>query len=63
MTFAILFGTFAANVPFGAMRAVPRGQMETAKAYGTTQRQAFRRILVPQMWVYALPGSATAGWY
>jgi len=55
-TFAIVFGAFAANVMFGAMRAVPRGQMETAEAYGMTRRQAFRRILVPQMWVYALPG-------
>ncbi|PVA11411.1 ABC transporter permease [Pelagivirga sediminicola] len=56
LTFAIVFGAFAANVLFGAMRAVPRGQMETAEAYGMTRRQAFRRILVPQMWVYALPG-------
>ncbi len=35
---------------------VPRAQMETAEAYGVSHRQAFRRILVPQMWVYALPG-------
>lgn len=56
LTFAIVFGAFAANVLFGAMRAVPRGQIETAEAYGMTRRQAFRRILVPQMWVYALPG-------
>ena len=56
LTFAIVFGAFAANVLFGAMRAVPRGQLETAEAYGMTRRQSFRRILVPQMWVYALPG-------
>ncbi len=55
-TFAIVFGAFAANVLFGAMRAVPRAQMETAEAYGMSRRQAFRRIMVPQMWVYALPG-------
>ncbi len=55
-TFALVFGAFAANVLFGAMRAVPRSQIETAEAYGMSQRQAFRRILVPQMWVYALPG-------
>jgi polar amino acid transport system permease protein len=45
LTFAIVFGAFAANVLFGAMRAVPHAQLET-----------FWRILVPQMWVYALPG-------
>jgi len=56
LTFAIVFGAFAANVLFGAMRAVPRGQLETAEAYGMTRRQTFWRILVPQMWVYALPG-------
>ena len=56
LTFAIVFGAFAANVLFGAMRAVPRGQLETAEAYGMTRRQTFWRILVPQMWLYALPG-------
>jgi len=56
VTFAIVFGAFAANVLFGAMRAVPRAQLETAAAYGLSRRQTFRRILVPQMWVYALPG-------
>lgn len=56
LTFAIVFGAFAANVLFGAMQAVPRGQLETAEAYGMSQRQTFWRILVPQMWVYALPG-------
>lgn len=56
LTFAIVFGAFAANVLRGAMEAVPRAQMETAEAYGMSQRQAFWRILVPQMWTYALPG-------
>lgn len=56
LTFAIVFGAFAANVLFGAMRAVPRAQLETAEAYGMSQRQTFWRVLVPQMWVYALPG-------
>ncbi|WP_083805820.1 ABC transporter permease [Roseobacter sp. SK209-2-6] len=56
VTFAIVFGAFAANVLFGAMNAVPRAQIETAEAYGMTHRQAFWRILVPQMWTFALPG-------
>ncbi|MEM6887217.1 MAG: ABC transporter permease subunit [Pseudomonadota bacterium] len=56
LTFALVFGAFAANVLFGAMRAVPHAQLETAEAYGMTRRQTFWRILVPQMWVYALPG-------
>jgi polar amino acid transport system permease protein len=56
LTFAIVFGAFAANVLYGGMRAVPRGQLEAAEAYGMSARQSFWRILVPQMWVYALPG-------
>ena len=56
LTFAIVFGAFAANVLFGAMRAVPHAQLETAAAYGMSRRQTYWRVLVPQMWVYALPG-------
>ncbi|GHF41121.1 ABC transporter permease [Seohaeicola zhoushanensis] len=56
VTFAIVFGAFAANVLYGGMRAVPRAQLETAEAYGMSHRQTFWRVLVPQMWVYALPG-------
>lgn len=56
IAFSIVFGAFAANVLSGAMSAVPRAQMETAEAYGMSPRQSFWRIMVPQMWVYALPG-------
>ena len=55
-SFAIVFGAFAGNTLYGAMQAVPKGQLETGAAYGMTQRQIFWRILMPQMWVYALPG-------
>ncbi|MBK4215665.1 ABC transporter permease subunit [Paracoccus caeni] len=56
IAFSIVFGAFAANVLYGAMQAVPRAQLETAEAYGMSQRQVTRRILIPQMWTYALPG-------
>lgn len=56
IAFSVVFGAFAANVLYGAMQAVPRAQLETAEAYGMTQRQVARRILIPQMWTYALPG-------
>ncbi|WP_444462923.1 ABC transporter permease [Rhodobacter capsulatus] len=56
IAFAIVFGAFAANVLYGAMNAVPRAQLETAEAYGMTTAQVRRRILIPQMWTYALPG-------
>jgi polar amino acid transport system permease protein len=56
LAFSIVFGAFAANVLYGAMQAVPRAQLETAEAYGMSHRQTFWRVLVPQMWVFALPG-------
>ena len=56
IAFAIVFGAFAANVLSGAMNAVPRAQLETAEAYGMSERQLTRRVLIPQMWTYALPG-------
>ncbi|MBU3029397.1 ABC transporter permease [Paracoccus marinaquae] len=56
VAFAIVFGAFAANVLYGAMQAVPRAQLETAEAYGMNRRQVTRRVLIPQMWTYAIPG-------
>ena len=58
VAFSIVFGAFAANVLYGAMNAVPRAQLETAEAYGMSPRQVNRRILIPQMWTYAMPGLA-----
>jgi len=56
LAYALVFGAFAANVLDGALRAVPNGQLEAAHAVGMTKGQVARRILIPQMWVYALPG-------
>lgn len=56
IAFALVFGAFAANTLAGAMNAVPKAQVETAEAYGMDRAQAFRRVILPQMWAYALPG-------
>jgi polar amino acid transport system permease protein len=56
VAFSLVFGAFAANTIDGALNAVPKNQLETARAFGMNERQAFRRIHLPQMWVYALPG-------
>lgn len=55
-TYALVYGAFAAHVLYGAMNAVPKAQLETAEAYGMTRAQTFRRVLLPQMWIYAIPG-------
>ena len=56
VAYSIVFGAFAANVIDGALRAVPKGQVEAAQSIGMSKAQAFRRIQIPQMWIYALPG-------
>lgn len=52
----IVYGAFTANVIHGAMQAVPKGQLEAARAYGFTEMQVLWRIQIRQMWIYALPG-------
>ena len=56
IAFAIVFGAFAALIIEGALKAVPRGQVEAAKSVGMTPSKIMRRIQLPQMWIYALPG-------
>ena len=56
VAFGIVFGAFCANVIDGALRAVPKGQLEAAIAMGMSKGQILRRIHIPQMWIYALPG-------
>lgn len=56
VSLGIVYGAFAANVIAGAMNAVPRGQLEAARAYGFSNTAVLWRFHVRQMWVYALPG-------
>ena len=56
VSLGLVYGAFASNVIYGAMRAVPRGQLEAARAFGMSARQVLWRVHIRQMWVYALPG-------
>ena len=56
VSLGIVYGAFTANVIFGALRAVPHGQLEAARAYGMSSTQVLWRIHIRQMWIYALPG-------
>jgi His/Glu/Gln/Arg/opine family amino acid ABC transporter permease subunit len=53
---AAIFGTYAAEVLRGAYLAVPFGQIEAAIASGMSDWQIFRRVRLPQMWRFAIPG-------
>jgi polar amino acid transport system permease protein len=56
VSLGIIYGASAANVIHGALRAVPRGQLEAARAFGLSRMQVLWRIHIRQMWIYALPG-------
>jgi len=56
LAFGFVFGAFTGNVLSGAMAAVQKSQLETGEAFGFSPREVFRRILIPQMWIYAIPG-------
>jgi len=49
-------GAYMTEVFRGAILAVPKGQIEAAKAIGMSMPLRLERILLPQMLRYALPG-------
>jgi len=52
----IISGAYSTEVLRGAFLAVPKGQIEASKSVGMNKFLIFRRILVPQVMRYALPG-------
>jgi octopine/nopaline transport system permease protein len=52
----IISGAYSTEVIRGAVLAVPVGQIEAAKAIGMPRRLMFRRIMLPQVARFALPG-------
>lgn len=55
-TLGFIYGAFATEVFRGAFQAIPPGQLEAARALGMSRPLMFRRIVLPQVWRYALPG-------
>lgn len=55
-TIGVIYGAFTTEVFRGAYMAVPKGQIEAARAAGMNRALTFRRITLPQMWRFALPG-------
>lgn len=56
ISLGIVYGAFVANVIAGALQAVPKGQIEAARAYGMSRFQVIWKIQIRQMWIYAMPG-------
>jgi len=46
---------YTAEIFYGALRAVPRGEVEAARAYGMSRAQQFRRVVWPNLLRLAWP--------
>ena len=53
---SIMFGAYATEVFRMAIQDIPKGQWESAQSIGMTPIQTLTRIILPQMWMVALPG-------
>lgn len=56
LVLGFVMGAYATEVLRGAIQAIPIGQIEAAKAYGMPPFMLFRRIILPAMLPYAIPG-------
>ncbi|MBB3976156.1 polar amino acid transport system permease protein [Rhizobium azooxidifex] len=52
----VVQGAYSTEVLRGAIKAVPAGQIEAARAYGMSPVQIMRRITLPAMLPHAIPG-------
>ena len=53
----LISGSYAVEVFRGALMAIPQGQREAAQAIGMSDTKRLFRIILPQMFWYALPGA------
>ncbi|UWQ29407.1 ABC transporter permease subunit [Leisingera sp. M527] len=54
----VVQGAYATEVLRGAIQAVPVGQIEAAKSYGMPAFMIMRRVTIPAMMSFAVPGLA-----
>lgn len=55
---AVVQGAYATEVIRGAILAIPQGQIEAGRAYGMAPMLLMRRITLPSMLPFAIPGLA-----
>ena len=56
ITIGLIYGAYMSETFRGAYMSIPRGQIEAAVASGMSRSTIFRRITLPQLMSYALPG-------
>ncbi|MBD9373930.1 ABC transporter permease [Rhizobium sp. ARZ01] len=52
----VVQGAYSTEVLRGAIKAVPAGQIESARAFGMSPTQIMRRVTLPAMLPHAIPG-------
>ena len=52
----VVQGAYSTEVLRGAIKAVPAGQIEAARAFGMSPSQIMRRVTLPAMLPHAIPG-------
>lgn len=56
LALGLISGAYATEVMRGAFKAVDKGQVEAARAFGWSRAGTFGRIIAPQLFRIALPG-------
>lgn len=54
----IVQGAYATEILRGAIKAIPVGQIEAARAFGMPPLMLLRRVMIPAMMSFAIPGLA-----
>ncbi|MGB3742800.1 MAG: ABC transporter permease subunit [Castellaniella sp.] len=57
LAIGLISGSYSVEVFRGAFKAIDSGQIEAARAIGMSRPQVLRRITLPQLFWYALPGA------
>ncbi|MEJ1158217.1 ABC transporter permease [Prosthecomicrobium sp. N25] len=52
----VVFSAYSSEVFLGAFRGISSGQVEAARSLGLSRGLAFRLVVLPQLWRFALPG-------
>lgn len=54
----VVQGAYSTEVMRGAIKSIPPGQLEAARAYGMSPTKMLQRVTIPAMLPYAIPGLA-----
>jgi histidine transport system permease protein hisQ len=53
---SLIFAAYASQTLRGAIQAIAKGQWESGTALGLSKGYTFLHIIMPQVWLHALPG-------